>query len=853
MSDSLTSRDTLLRQAQAALSAGNAQQLLATCELLLTRNRDDLKARQLKGRGHAALGQWSQAVAEFSVVHTQLPLEPTSALDLGIAHTMSGRYREALAILQRVATTGVRPPGLHFALGTCWMGLGQLGQAEIELREAVRIDPRFADAHHRLGLVLENLGNRPGAIRSFRQAVTLRPQLTAAWVCLSDSLLAAGDSAEAGAALRQAIALRPEDALLRSKLGALLLSSGMLDEAAQELEGALALDARLAGAATNLGEALRRLGKPQDARRWLQHALAIDSGIAEAYLSLGLMAAAHGESAEAVAHLKQALRLGGSELTLRMSTSHAFLELGQPDQALHALPAATDSVEAEHLRGMAFHRLGQLDHAIDAYQRALALDPRQGEALLHLGQAMESAGRATEALESLERAATHLPKNSEVPAAILSCSIRICDWDRADQALTALRRHPDGIDAVHAFLLLSLDLGVAALAASLQRRGARLSRAQATSTRRHRTDGPLRIAYVSPDFREHPVAHALAGVIARHDPRRVLAFGLALRQPDSSAIARRLSGAFHRLLDVSSMGFSDIEQLTAQLDLDIAIDLGGHTAGARPELFGRRLAPVQIGYLGFPASTGLPTMDCIVADDIVIPRADEISYVERVLRMPHCYLPFDRDRDIAPTGMRRADVGLPAKGFVFCAFTNGYKLTRSLFSEWLGLMRALDGSVLWLRSMPREAEHHLRAAAEAAGLESERLIFAPYVANAEEHLARLQLADLFLDSLPYNAHSSAAEALWAGVPVLTQVGQTFAGRVGASLLSAVGLTELIHADAASYRHAALDLAGSPTRLREYRQRLREARDTATLFDTDDYTRAFESLLFAAADGPAPRS
>jgi len=315
-----------------------------------------------------------------------------------------------------------------------------------------------------------------------------------------------------------------------------------------------------------------------------------------------------------------------------------------------------------------------------------------------------------------------------------------------------------------------------------------------------------------------------------------------LTADDASEIGSRLRASLEEVIDASRMSDRQVESALLEREIDIVIDLGGHTIGARPALFGRRLAPVQINFLGFSTSTGLDTMDFIIADQIIVPPEDEPLYTERVLRMPHSYLPFDNSRELSGGASDRAAAGLPNKGFVFCAFNNAFKIARTQFEVWMQLLQDTPDSVLWLRKMDELAASNLRAEMRARGLAEERLIFAPYITSMSNHLARLRCADLFLDTLPYNAHTSAAEALWAGVPLLTCRGSTFAGRVGASLLHALGMAELVTEDLPAYRRLALELAHSPARLQELRQRLWAVRASAPLFDTERYARDFEHLL-----------
>jgi predicted O-linked N-acetylglucosamine transferase (SPINDLY family) len=357
---------------------------------------------------------------------------------------------------------------------------------------------------------------------------------------------------------------------------------------------------------------------------------------------------------------------------------------------------------------------------------------------------------------------------------------------------------------------------------------------------------PLRVAYVSPDFRAHPVAYAIAGVIEHHDRARITPIAISLKAPDGSAIATRLAGAFAEFIDVSMQSDRAVVQLMRERGIDVAIDLAGLTTGSRSAIFAMRCAPLQINFLGYPGSTGIPFMDYIVADSLVVPESDEVHFSERVVRMPHCYLPFDDSRMMADAGEdARLRNGLPPDGFVFCAFTNGYKITRSMFELWMALLRDVPESVLWLRSMGAPTAANLRNIAAQLGVDPGRLVFAAYLEDMDAHLSRLRCADLFLDTAPYNAHTTAAEALWAGVPVITCTGQRFAGKVGTSLLSACGMQELVCSDLDRYRGLALDIARTPALRESLRQKLLRNRASAPAFDTRRYVRDFENLLVNA--------
>jgi predicted O-linked N-acetylglucosamine transferase (SPINDLY family) len=544
-----------------------------------------------------------------------------------------------------------------------------------------------------------------------------------------------------------------------------------------------------------------------------------------------------------------AARTKPHDVRIVLAAATTLEQVGFRNDALRLLNEFTSAYPPDpavlDAKGQLLLGLGHYEAALGTFDLALSLDPARAASLLGRGSALESLGRYPEAIACMERALTLEPGHGETIASLVSCAVRLCDWERLDADLARLRQIPNGIDLLHPFLLLATGLSPAEQAESLRRRGALAGEAKRPAPAVRRDADRLKVAYVSPDFRNHPVAVALVGVIERHDRRRFMPVAVSLTAPASSGIGARLSSRFDHFIDASSMSDIELANLLREAEVDVAIDLAGHTVGARPAVFAQRISAVQVNYLGFPASSGLRFMDYILADGVVVPESDEAHYSERVLRMPHSYLPFDSGREHPSSALSRSEVGLPPNAFVLCAFNNGYKITRGTFDAWLTLLRQVPGSVLWMRSMGDHVQANLRAVAAAGGVAPERLIFAPYVENLDAHVARLRLADVFLDSLAYNAHTSASEALWAGVPVITCLGSTFAGRVGASLLTAMGLPELIAPDLDGYLTLALELAHSPAALRDLRQRLDENRASAPLFDTERYTRDLERLLSGA--------
>lgn len=560
---------------------------------------------------------------------------------------------------------------------------------------------------------------------------------------------------------------------------------------------------------------------------------------ADAVYFLGLAHALSGELEPAIERWRQVVQLNPRQFAALANLGTALWQRGEYPEAITHLRAAIaidgshaqmhdNLAQAYYAYGVEQHRAGQLAAAVGSYEQALTVTPKFAQAWRDRGRALETLQKLSDALVSYQHAVELDPDDAGSVAGMLSCSVRSCEWELAGHSLERLRQLPQGLAAIHPFLALSVfdDPAELKVIAAARSAGGTL-----TAAVPRRPDGRIRIAYVSSDLRDHPVAHLVVGLLERHDRQQFEVHAIALN-PGADERLRRSVEHWH---DVGAQSDLEIAQRMRALQIDIAIDLNGHTVGARPGIFANRAAPIQVGYLGYAGTSGAPYMDYLVADDVVIPHGAEGWYTEKVVRLPRCVLPNDDQRPIAAAPSRES-AGLPAHGFVFCAFTNGYKINPPVFDVWMRLLREIPGSVLWLRAAAT-AESNLVREAAARGIDASRLVFAPHVASMAEHLGRHRLADLYLDTSPYNAHSTACDALWAGVPVLTCTGRTMAARVATSVLTTAGLPELIAKDLAEYESRALQLAREPERLARLRQRLAEQR--SPLFDTAVYCRNLE--------------
>jgi protein O-GlcNAc transferase len=476
-----------------------------------------------------------------------------------------------------------------------------------------------------------------------------------------------------------------------------------------------------------------------------------------------------------------------------------------------------------------------------SYDRALALRADHADTLYNRSNLFKEAKQFEKSLASFARARA-VARDHPDRFGVIDPALAICDWAQSDALVDALRADlGTGRSSVTPFTLIGYCDD-----AALHLQCARNFIADRIPVRpqplwngtRYRHER-IRVAYLSADFRAHATAVLMAELFERHDRARFEVSGVSFGLDDNSAIRSRLVKSFDVFHEVRTRSDRDIATLLRDAEVDIAVDLKGFTRDSRPEILAYRPAPIQVGYLGYPGTIGAEFLDYVFADPVVLPFDQQPFYAEKIVQLPGCYQVNDSTRAIAPETPTRAAAGLPDEGFVFCCFNNNFKIRRPLFDVWMRLLTAVPGSVLWLLRDNNGAERNLRREAAARGIDPARLVFADR-RSYEEHLARHRLADLFLDTLPYNAHTTASDALWAGLPIVTCQGQAFAGRVAASLLNAIGLPELVTQNLADYETLALRLATDSEALKAVRAKLAANRTTQPLFDTDRSRRNIEA-------------
>lgn len=609
----------------------------------------------------------------------------------------------------------------------------------------------------------------------------------------------------------------------------MLLKAGNFDAAARAFESMIEADPQNWQNLYLLGYVHLRQHKLDRAAELFKRCLDINPQSAEAHCDLGVV-------------LKETGDFGGAQI--------AF------EKALALNPGL---YPAYNNLGNIYKAQGKLNEAVDCYRQMTQLMPNSADGYANLGSALRSLGQIEEALAAFAKA---LAIDGDHPSALMNYyHLRrdMCAWEgiaRIEEKILSETFRKGRRVPVFPIFNISDNAEDHLLCAQEWAKGIKSPVKERFTHIPPAADRPLRIGYLSNDFCRHATARLIAELIERHDRNRFEIFGYCFSIDDGSEIHQRMIRAFDRFTRIAPMSYSEAAHCIHRDGIDILIDLKGYTTGARTEILAAKPAPVQINYLGYPGTMGASFIDYIIADPFIAPMNQQPYFTEKIIHLPGCYQPNDTKRAIASSVPSRAECGLPESGFVFCSFNGSYKITSEIFGVWMKILTQIPGSVLWLLESNGAMRGNLQRQAVALGVDPARLIFAPKLEHSQ-HLARHRHADLFLDSLPVNAHTSASDALWTGLPVLTCAGKTFVSRVCGSLLKSVGLDELIAYSLGDYERMAIDLARNPGRLAGLRERLMRDRHQASLFDIAHYTAAFEAALEHIAElharGQQPRA
>ena len=737
---------------------------------------------------------------------------------------------------------------------------GRLDEAASLYREILGKTPGEAEVMHLLGVVELQRRNLAAAIENIGLALAINPSNTGYLVNHGIALRQAERFDDALASFDRALAIQPDMVEALIGKGNVLRNRKRFEEALVAYDHALAIRPDYAEVIYNRGLALRDLMRFEDALTSLNRALALRPDYVDALHARGLVLQDLMRFAEAFASYDQALALQPSRFEAWMDRGNLLRQSLRFEDALtnyeRALAIKPDYPELLVNRGNVLADLGRLDDALASYDWALNIKPNYTGALVNRGNVLRELKRYEEALLSFDRAMAIDPDYPFLAGHRLFFKLSTCDWREMSGELAVLETE------IKARKKAAMPFHVVAtpLPASVQRTCSEVFAREKTpqtllppETRRPAHDR-IRLGYFSTDFRSHAVAHVISRMFELHDRTKFELIAFSFGSPAKDSMRARLEKSFDRFIDVGAYSDQQVAALARSHEIDIAIDLNGFTQGARTGVFAMRAAPIQASYLGYPGTMGANYFDYLIADAALIPEDQRQHYVEKIVYLPNSYQANDSTLAIGEKSITRTECGLPENGFVFCCFNNNFKIAPDMFDSWMRLLEKVENGVLWLLEDNIAAVKNLRAEARARGVAPERLVFAPRLA-LPDYLARHRVADLSLDTLPYNGHATASAALWAGLPVLTSLGATFPGRVAASLLRAIGLPELITKDLDEYETLALELATQPEKLSALRQTLAANRLTRPLFDTARFTKhlefAYRAMWERHRDGLAP--
>jgi len=693
------------------------------------------------------------------------------------------------------------------------------------------------------------------------QALSVKPKDTSALNNIASALMELNRFDEAIEKLNLAVSIKANYSEAYFNLGNLFLKIKKCQEAIENYKKAIQITPSYAGAYNNLGSAQVELNQFKDAIQSYNQATKISPDFADAYFNKGNALRKLKRHEEATESYLIALRIMPNHFKAYSNLGAALVELEKNEDAEDcynkSISINSNYAEAHYNLANVLKKLKRYDESLLSFDNAISLNPSLVEAHSNRGTLLAELKQFDAAVVSYENALMLDPEIDYVFGQMLHLKMKQCDWSNYHEMSSI---YIEGLASqkkiMPPFAALGLiDYPALHLLCSKIYTKTKHPKSDSYSNFKNLSQNKkIRIGYFSADFYNHATMHLMAQAFKLHDKNKFEIYGFSFGPNIQDEMRVRISKSLYQFFEVSSLSDIEIAKMSRDCGIDIAIDLKGHTQDARTGIFAEGAAPIQISYLGYPGTMGAEYIDYIIADEVVIPQKYQAYYSEKVIYLPHCYQVNDSNRKIADLKFSKEQLGLPATGFVFCCFNNNYKITPEVFDCWMRILHAVEGSVLWLLEDNEFASNSLYLQARSKGISNDRLIFASRM-PAEDHLARHQLADLFLDTHPCNAHTTASDSLWAGLPVLTLMGESFVSRVAASLLNTLNLPELITNSLAIYESRAIELAIQTTQLNEIRKKLALATLTAPLFDTKTFTHHLEDAFMAAytrhKDGKLP--
>jgi protein O-GlcNAc transferase len=804
--------------AEAYFNRGNALQELkqfnaavASFDKAIALKSDNAHAYFNRGNGLQELKQFDAAVASFDMAIALKPDYAKAYSNRGIALQELKQFDAAVASYGKAIALKPDYAEAYLNLGNALQELKKFDDAVVSCDKAIALKPDYAEAYLNRGNALQELKQFDAAVVSYDTAIALKPNYAQAYSNRGNTLQELKQFDAAVTSFDKAIALKPDYAEAYSNRGNALQELKEFDSAVASFDKAIALKPDYAQAYSNRGNALQELKQFDAAVASCDKAIALKPDYAEAYLNRG----------------------------------NVLQELKQFDAAVtsydKAIALKPDYAEAYSNRGNALQELKQFVAAFASFDKAIAFQPDYAEAYLNRGNALQELKQFDAAVASYDKAIALKPDSDYLFGMRMHIKMHLCDWQNFERNVSELSiKIQSYFKASPCLPILALPIGLSELrqASETWIRDKYAYNPSLGQIQKSVSKSKICIGYFSADFHTHPVSILSVGLFEHHDKSKFELIAFSFGPETRDEIRGRIKNSFDKFIDVRKKSDKEVAVLSRELGVDIAIDLSGHTQNCRTGIFSFRAAAIQLSYIGYLGTMGAEYYDYLIADRTIIPVHSQKYYSEKIVYLP-TYQVNDCKQEIPDASLSRQALNLPSSGFVYCCFNANYKITPSTFESWMRILNAVPESVLLLYTDISTAANNLKMEAEKRGVNPERLIFGPRLIRSE-YLARCRSADLFLDTLPYNAGATASDALWAGLPVLTCMGDSFASRYAASMLFAIGLPELVTDTQAEYEALAIELATNPIKLKSIKGKLENNRLSTPLFKTALFTKHIEA-------------
>ena len=766
--------------------------------------------------------------------------------NLGNVFQDLGRLDEALECFEKALIINPDYVEAHYSLGVVLFDLGQFDDAAQSYKKAIELNPNFAQAHNNLGNTFAEQGQLNDAIQSYQKALELNPNYSEAYNSLGNIFMEQGQIDDAVISYQKALEINPNYPALHNNLGNAYKQLGQPQDALDSYSKGLTYNPDYIDLLNNVGVILNDLGRFDEAVKNYKRAIAIKPDYAEAYNNLGVTYNKLGQLEEAVDAYEEALNIDPEYADAHNNLGVVLKKLGQLDEAIESYNKAIiiNPVDADTYNnlGIVFDEKEQLDDAIQSYRKAVSIQPDLAEAYNNLGHTLCKLHRYQEALVSYEKVFDIKPNLDYIVGNILNTKMNCCDWDGlAELTHDAEKRIDNNGKVIDLYTLTGIIDNP-----KLQNKAAELftkfhypKNSTFPAIDQYPKHPKIRIGYFSADFREHPVGFLTAELYELHDKNEFEVHAFSL-DPDSTVdnINLRIKAGVDQFHDVNKLSHKEIALFARSLEIDIAIDLGGFTHESRTDIFAMSAAPIQLSYIGYLGTMGADYYDYLIADPVMIPKESQKYYAEKIVYLPSFQV--NDSTDLPPEiTLTRKDVGLPEEGFVFCCFNNTYKFTPTIFDSWARILKQVENSVLIVYANNETSKANLSEEIKHRGVDPSRLIFGDSLPKPK-YLARYRTADLFLDTHPYNAGTTASDALKMGLPIVTMMGQSFSSREAASILTSMNLPELITHSLEEYEALAIELATNPEKMQAIKDKLASNLTTAPLYNTKLFVKNLES-------------